>query len=407
MPSKLKLALILGTIVVAVAVDIWGIYSGINRFHSSSHQVLLIWSVGCLIPTVLLASLIAYLLKHEWPLFAQTICLAAVVANLILIFSACPMDLREEFKPFANGVPGVDPESTALKFLVEEHKKAVEEIKNRDLEEDGWFHNKFILVGGLLAATLGYIGFGRTGGTESDSPEQRLTSISKSPSTAIILALATVLALGVDMHVRGNACEVDQLGIWINYFVEPLLLHSNPGCATVKGADPIIEEPAFLGWEEFLRTTVSPENSSSIWGPDRETDKSKAFKNRGAGLHSGELWNLVYEPHIHFLTAFVYLLYLIVFQRFAQCSKSTTSPSDERTLALACFAIVHISFSAFTWIAHSGPEMFEFKVLPFTHVFESGSIVVVYYFLPCLALIILNAPYVAYYLRVRPSDSVA
>jgi len=58
--------------------------------------------------------------------------------------------------PAGSGVhtlPPVNSHSAAVKFLIEENKKAVDEIKSRDEEEDNWFHNKFIPVGGLLAAT--------------------------------------------------------------------------------------------------------------------------------------------------------------------------------------------------------------------------------------------------------------
>jgi hypothetical protein len=286
------------------------------------------------------------------------------------------MDLLNKPEGFEHNSSVVAPDSTAEKFLLEENKKAVEEIRNRDLEEDSWFHNKFILVGGLLAATMGYIGFGGPKSPQ-EPPGERLTTLSKSPSTAVILALASVLALGVDMHVRGNACVIDQLGLWIRYYVEPVAFHagpdSNPPKSSLKN---------FRGWEEFLRVEASQPTKTVDWN-----------HSGGAALHSDELQSLFYEPHIHFLTVFVYVLYLAVFQTFA-CRRGTGLASDGRVMLIICFVVVQASFFAFAWIAHSAPQMFETKVLPFSLAYEAGYLVPLHYLVPCLALVILNIPYI-------------
>jgi hypothetical protein len=367
--SRLKLTVLAGAILIALILDAFVLTLDFTAFvEPSAFQMLLIWSVGWLTATGLVAFFIFQLLKYQKPLLAQAVCLIAVAVNLILIFSICPMDLLHQPK-------GILPLSPAAATLVmAEHQKAVEEIKNRDSEEDSWFHNKFILVGGLLAATMGYIGFGGSQ-TSQESPGERLTALSKSPSTAVILALATVLALGVDMHVRGNACEIDQLGIWIKNYVEPALLHP------VSGKSQEAED--FKGWEEFLRIAVSLPRPPVYW------DTSSGV---GGGLHNDELQNLLYEPHIHFLTVLVYILYLGVFQTFAR-PRGTGLTSDARVMLIICFVVVQASFFAFAWIAHSAPEMFELKVLPFLPAYEFGYLVPLHYFVPCLALVILNIPY--------------
>jgi hypothetical protein len=410
--SRLKLIVLAGAIVIAVILDVFIISTAFSGFHSgqsdSAFQMLLIWLVGWLIPAALVAFFIFQLLKYQRPFLAQAICLIAVTLNLILIFSVCPMELSSQPKEFEHHPPGVAYDSTAAKFLIEENKKAVEEIKARDEEEDSWFHNKFILVGALLAATMGYIGFGKH--SPRQSTEQELIALSKSPSTAVILALASVMALGVDMHVRGNTCEVDQLGLWIRYYVEPVMLHGNS-----DRNGPMSLPENFHGWEDFLRAKVVPatnvanKNSSTEGGTERCSATKSVYwdPETGSGKHSGELWNLFYEPHIHFLTAFVYVLYLAVFQTFA-LSRESGRGSARRGMPIVCFAVVQASFLAFAWIAHSAPEMFELKVLPFIPAYEAGYFAPLHYFVPCLALILLNTPYLAgYWGKSSPLSSLS
>ena len=383
--SRLKLIILAGAIVIAIALDVFILKftpfqnpQFQNSHSESAFQMWRIWLVGWLVPTVLVTLLLFQLLKSKRTFLAQAICMIAVGFNLILIFSVCPMDLLNRPKEFENP-RGLDPESTAAKFLIEENKKAVEEIKSRDEEEDSWFHNKFILVGGLLAATIGF-GLQRS----RKSTEDQLTALSESPATAVILALASVLALGIDMHVRGNACEVSQVGLWIRYYVEPVMLH---GKYNDNGAKSLPAD--FKGWEDFLRTTdeTHPSTSTVYWE-----------KSRGSGKHSGELWDFFYEPHTHFLTAFVYVLYLAFFQTFALNTK-TGGGFSRRGIPIISFAVVQASFFAFAWIAHSAPEMFKLRVLPFVPVEEAGYVAPLNYFVPCLALVLLNIPYVVYYWR--------
>jgi len=363
-------------------------------------ELLFTWSVAWLGCTALIAFFIFQLLKYQRHSWAQILCLSAVTVNLILIFSNCPMDLSDNLKPDLLGI--IDPKSAAFRFLIEENTKAVAEIRSRDEQENSWFHDKFILVGALLAATTGYIGFRKR---ESQSAEGHLTALSKSPSTPVILALACVLALGIDMHVRGSNCEVNQIGLWIRYYLEPVMLHGRSDCDSVTSLPT-----TFYGWEEFLRVKGTPPASAAApactpgRNPSAEISKHNASTNKtvnwdpstGSGKHSGELWNFFYAPHIHFLTVFLYLLYLAVFQTFA-CLVKTGRGSVERRIPIVCFAAVHASFFAFAWIAHSAPEMFCLKVLPFVPAYETGYLVPLHYFVPCLAIILLNTPYILLY----------
>jgi hypothetical protein len=240
---------------------------------------------------------------------------------------------------------------------------------------------------------MGYIGFAK----EGQSAEERLMTLSKSPSTAIILALASVLALGIDMHVRGNACETVQIGLWIRYYVEPVLLHAK---SDGNSANSLPEN--FYGWEEFLRAKGEP--ASSTQGQDYPTKRTVYWdRSAGSGKHSGELWNLFYTPHIHFLTVFVYVLYLVVFQTFAPLTERDERHT-RRDMSIICFIVVQASFFAFAGIAHSAPEMFELRVLPFVPAYEAGYLAPLHYFVPCLALILLNLPYLASYWGEAPKS---
>lgn len=397
--SRVKLTVFGGAIVIAVILDVLVVSFAFRHFYGadSAFQMLLIWSLGWLSPTALLALFIYQLLKHQHALLAQVICLIAVTVNLILIFAVCPMDLAGKPKGFEHNPPSIDPKSSSAMFLIEENKKAVEEIKNRDDGEDNWFHYKFILVGGLLAATMGYIGFGPRA---KQSVGQQLTELSRSPSTGVILALASVMVLGVDMHIRRSSCVTDQLGLWIRYYVEPVLLHGNPG----NELKSLPED--FYGWEEFLRVKVKTSRSTDVASGDSSargmTEKGVTTNaiewdySVGGGLHSDELSNLFYEPENHFLTVFVYILYLAVFQTFA--SRTAKDPaSGGRIMPTICFVVVQISFLAFAWVAHSAPEMFELRVLPFVAAYEAGYLVPLHYFVPCLAIVFLNMPYVVSY----------
>lgn len=344
-----------------------------------SNLIFWIWFFGYLDMAIILTYFIDYFLKSKRNHLARLICLTGLGFSLLLIFSFSSMELIPQYREFAKHAALIDKDTFAAQLVLEEHKKAVEEIKNRDLEEDSWFHNKFLLVGGLLAATLGYIKFG---GSEESSPEKRLEELSQSQSTAAVLALACVVALGIDIHIRQSMSVVEQLGLWIRSYVEPLL-HGGM-------LQPLQTMKDFRGWEEFLRTSGG--------------DSTLGLKEAGTGFHSSDFTNLLDASHIHFVTALMYLLYILVFQAFAQQeNKSKHSRRVENSIALSCFTIVHVAFVILAWFAHSAPEMFQFTVLPFVRTQGSGIMVPLYYLPPCIALVVLNWPYVRRYYRRTPT----
>ncbi len=347
------------------------------------------WVLAYLFGAWLLSLVIGRLLNSEKKKgLARILCHLGILISLLVIFSFAPMEITPNFRAFERNAHSMDKNTFEAQLVIEEHKKAVEEIRNRDLEDDSWFHNKFLLVGGLLAATLGYLKFGY-----GKTPEERFANLSGSKVTVVILALACVVAIGIDLHVRDSQTTTDELGLWIRSYVEPML-HGGTGNGKKTMSD-------FIGWEEFLRTEAA-NGELDAPGPS------------GVGLHSSDLWNLLNAQHVHFLTVLLYLLYVCAFQALALKTRTNNDSHLAQTVDLMeappsitfyCFTIVHASLLAFVWIAHSAPEMFEFKALPFAGKWESGAIVPAYYMAPCLALVILNWPYLVRYWRSQKSSA--
>jgi hypothetical protein len=143
--SRSRLIVLAGAILIALILDAFVLSLLFNYFlrihFDRPFSMLLIWALGWLTATALVAFFIFQLLKYQKPLLAQAICLIAVTVNLILIFSICPMDLLDGVKELEDNPQGIARDSTAATFVIEEHRKAVDEIKSRDQEEDVWFHN--------------------------------------------------------------------------------------------------------------------------------------------------------------------------------------------------------------------------------------------------------------------------
>lgn len=151
MTSRTERAFTISVVVTAVVVDVIVATWAFSQIKPSGAWLFCVLWIGWLAHVAIVIRIVCCLRHRRRYFLAKGISFVAIAANLILIFSICPMDL-----PAGSGVhtlPPVNSNSAAVKFLIEENKKAVDEIKSRDEEEDNWFHNKFILVGGLLAAT--------------------------------------------------------------------------------------------------------------------------------------------------------------------------------------------------------------------------------------------------------------
>jgi hypothetical protein len=303
---------------------------------------------------------VVYLRKGRWQKWpGQFISLALTSVFLMILFSARPIDLNTgplNYQASARFEPNA-PELVKLEL-----QKANDEIKMRIEQEDTWFHYKFLLVGALLASFLGYLGFG--GSKSHSSPQERLAEIVSSSATCSVLALACVVALAIDMHIRNNMVVIQQLALWINYYAEPALLQTSYD--SMRGG-------AFLPWEHFLRVP-------------------------GAGMHRDDLYGSAFYPHLNFVTWVIYLLYLGSFQRLSLAqaeSRESQQPisSPQTGIAVAGFALVHLSLGAFTWMAHYVPGAFVIKIMPYSENWQSGVMAAFIYLWPWVFLVTLNMQY--------------
>jgi hypothetical protein len=270
-----------------------------------------------------------------------------------------PVRLQSELLKY--NVAAAKPlDGTARELIKLELQKANDEIKLRIEQEDTWFHYKFLLVGVLLAAFLGYLGFGD--GKKTGTPKERLDEIIESRAISSVLVLALLVALAIDMHVRNNAIVIQQLALWITYHAEPAFLQ------TVF--DPKATG-AFLPWEQFLRV-----------------------ESPVAGMHRDDLYGFAFYPHLHFFTWVLYMFYLGSFQKL-MLAHANIAKRQLRSITIAGFVLVHLSLAAFTWIGHYVPGALELKVFPYFAIWKNGALAALYYLIPCGVLVLLNIPYLS------------
>lgn len=270
--------------------------------------------------------------------------------------------------PKAAGAPAdtgakLDPD---LDFLKEEHKKVVEEIKMRIQQGDDWFHRKFIMIGGLVAAVLAALGSdaltkasgkARESSGDGDQPDappatnapqrpsgsaaidQRFGTIMRSNAACSLLALAVAVAVSIDIQTKISDSVVQQLALWVNHIVEPAFFGDSTPSSPGHTADA--NSPGLLGFETALRLP-------------------------GSGMHTDPLSKLLLHPHGYFLTWAVYLLYLTSFHkvcfRAANEPRGHFAPLSQQRIALAGFGLVHFYLAAFTVITHSAPSGFELSI---------------------------------------------
>jgi hypothetical protein len=307
--------------------------------------------------------------RENWR--GQIITLSLSSAFLLILFSARPIDLNTQRLNYdASAASGTN----AQELVKLEVQKANDEIKMRIEQEDTWFHYKFLLVGALLASFLGYLGFG--GSKSHSSPQERLEEIVGSGATCSVLALACVVALAIDMHIRNNMVVIQQLALWINYYAEPALLQTSYRS---------MRAGAFIPWEQFLRIP-------------------------GAGMHRDDLYGSAFYPHLNFVTWVIYVLYLgslyrLSFERSDARKSQRPASSRQTQIAIAGFALVHLSFGAFTWIAHYVPGAFLLKLMPYSENWKSGATSALIYLLPWAFLVLLNIPYLWPFLPTREASA--
>jgi hypothetical protein len=239
-------------------------------------------------------------------------------------------------------------------MLEVEHQKVVDEIKLRLEQQDSWFHYKFILIGGVIAIFLGQLGFKKVRVSSDDiKADKPLPDVLSTDSTYLVLALACVIALIIDMHIRSNIFGIQELGLWIRSYVEPSYL------------TPRDQESGFRFWEEFLRIDNPP------------------------GQHLDNRYRLASSIHLHFMTSVIYLIYVIALQQLCIARQSW---EWRKQIVLAGFLFVHVAILIFAFVAHTVPLALEMKITPF-EIWSTGWQTPAYYLIPLFFLITINLPY--------------
>lgn len=232
-----------------------------------------------------------------------------------------------------------------------EYMKGVDEIKLRLEQWDSWYHYKFIVIGGMFALFLGQTGL--TIGVRSQSeakPRKRFKETIAGASAYAMLALAVVISLVIDMHIRNNMFAIQTIGLWIANYVEPSYASTTA-----------------FPWEQFLREAHSP------------------------SIRIDSLYRIGFSFHLHFMTIAVYLLYVIVLQQICLSWNKRTSPATKHIVVFG-FLLVHLTALAFVFVAHAVPGRYAMNLIP-SERWETGWQNVGYYILPLIFLIALNLPY--------------
>ncbi|PKN61429.1 MAG: hypothetical protein CVU57_29430 [Deltaproteobacteria bacterium HGW-Deltaproteobacteria-15] len=243
---------------------------------------------------------------------------------LVAVFSFPPMCLPEKYQYYSSVGTNKELLNPSFDhFIMAELQKGIDEIQMRLQDQSSWFQYKFLFVGGLLAAFLGIFPYAqirtRTSGEKRDSGAQLQTAL-QSPLATIALAAVSSLSLMIDLHIRGNAIVVNQIGLWIASHVEPLYLGTN-----------VFPPHSLVGWETFLR--------------------------RGEAMHTDVVNSITFFWPIHILTVICFLLYLI------NARTAVIKQTQIRIkVDVAAFWLVHSCLIVIAWTGHYLPPIFQQRI---------------------------------------------
>jgi hypothetical protein len=251
---------------------------------------------------------------------------------LLVLFCALPLSLRDvKNSPRLNiatlgNTAQLGWQPAAAQFLLDEHKKATDEIKLRIEHGDAWFYRKFVMIGGLLAAFIAALSSkafdAMYPSPGADPLQQRYDYLVNSNATCTVLALAMAVAVSIDIHTKVSDSAVHQIALWITHYVEPAFLGDQK-----------------IGYETYLR------------GP--------------GGQHDNPLMTFVLRPYGYFLTWAIYLLYLTCFYKVCSRARKTRTEGElglsdsQQRLALVGFLLVHFCLGAFAVVSHSAPPAYD------------------------------------------------
>lgn len=241
--------------------------------------------------------------------------------------------------------------------LVEEMKKAFNEINLRLGDESKWMERKIYYVGILVLGFFLHMMFRnfpsrKSNVLEDEGEDRSIFSVLHGASTLIVISIAFFVALSVDNHLRHNQFMIDINGLWIAEFVEPF--YANMG-----------EIPKIIPhytWEQFLRAD--------------------------GGYRNDSLFNLLGLSCMYVITIGFFACYL------ALISRNIIPNSFRRILAIVeykraakytFFFVIAVLFVC-ALSTHVMPGIYEMKIPIFTYIwkdakFSSGGCMLWYLFL--------------------------
>jgi len=297
--------------------------------------------------------------------------------------------------------PQKAPAALAEALLWAEHGKAIEEIKMRIEQGDNWFHRKFIMIGGLVVAFLTALGsdlFKTSTGTREQHAEEsaghsrpseldrRFGDIMRSNAACSLLALATAVAVGIDIQTKTSDTVVQQIALWIKHYVEPAFVGYPDAHVKISEqnradlrllAEKVAQPPRAIqnqldqagqpaagenpeGEPKPSPPAMSPEDIR-INGGGGLVPYERFLRLEGKGMHTDPISKLLFHPHGYFLTWAIYLLYLTSFHKICFRASNLAParlPITQQRIAVAAFALVHFCLAAFAVITHSAPSAF-------------------------------------------------
>lgn len=257
-----------------------------------------------------------------------TVSIVVNICFLVAVFSFPSITLPDEYQY----LPCKETQEKLLKtetnnFISAEFQKAVSEIQMRVDDQSRWFQYKFLFAGGLLTAFFGlfpyaHIKTGSCGDNGWKSSEVVLNRVLNSNALSFSIAAICILSLMIDLYIRCNAIVINQIGIWISSFVEPIYYN-----------DYWYNQGDFVLWEKFLRI--------------------KNGAHAGGGMHSDIINSVTFFLPIHILTIFCFIIYIV--------SVSELQENSIRINVLAFWG-VHSCLIVFAWTGHYLPSIFQAEI---------------------------------------------
>jgi hypothetical protein len=282
---------------------------------------------------------------------------------LYLLFISPTMELDEAFKPdltthpvplYSTTTGGPSGLSAEAKLLLAEHRKCVEEIQHYADQESRWFELKFMFAGAFI------LGFFLQAllkpSLDSDAqPNSKLSKIVRLPTMQLVIALACVVSIVVDTHIRANRNVVNQNGIWIAEFVEPVFLRTDA---------QVDYQKQVLAWEQFLRV--------------------KAPGNEQAH-HTDLFYSLTFWPYMYLITIGLYALYLFILYETRTIADEEDNSPTAYSMRRFAFWLLHLTLLVCVSCTHYVPSMYRISI--FGSPLIASATVFMVYPLMCVVLI--------------------